>query len=559
MLSNRNTSTLDEIGNVRVDAELLLNFDYSNFPTTDTDDTEIETTPHKEPDDKITHPNNDSSSDLIHYEFTQDQIFKASPAIVQILGDKDVCTLLKMEGLSLDQVLGLSNAASSALCNQCVKDFIHKKMITIDAVCHLKEAASNALCNEDVQKRILKNSNVNEETDDDDDDGKSITIDNILTFSDAINNALASEGAWHLKDLELLTIDDEIINLSDAASRIICDSTVMDMLETNAALGDYIGNILDVTEQASQALLDEYVQDLIQDREVPIDAIFNITVVASDALCNDVIQPLLSNRYLDIDDILDITPEIYDVLCNDFIRELLSNRHLDSSDILDITPETYDALCDPANRALIAADPYTVQLILHSKGEVIINTSQSIHTTSVHEDASNAALKLMKQYGLQIVGNGLEKTIGEFKTYIKKLDTDRNKAAARCIERMTAPDFNFVDPVSKVGMKQLLALCFLAVQDDQLRMKECTKEDALSLLVEGLYEIQRAYNISNKGVDQGGSDRQGCAGGAFNKPIEKMSTVHQLCKEFRFISDRVATLKLPVVVLQEAKIYLYPF
>src|SRR3990167_5373533 len=35
-----------------------------------------------------------------------------------------------------------------------------------------------------------------------------------------------------------------------------------------------------------------------------------------------------------------------------------------------------------------------------------------------------------------------------------------------------------------------------------------------------------------------------------------MSTVHQLCKEFRFISDRVATLKLPVVVLQEAKIYL---
>ncbi len=118
---------------------------------------------------------------------------------------------------------------------------------------------------------------------------------------------------------------------------------------------------------------------------------------------------------------------------------------------------------------------------------------------------------------------------------------------------MAAPNYVYTDPTSGVNTRELLALSWLAVNDDGVRTGSF--DDAKNQFIEGLYEIQRGYNLSEAGVDLHGSDVFICSGGTFNKLLEKLSGVHPDVT-IEFITPELAALKLPIIVKEEVVSYL---
>ncbi len=189
-----------------------------------------------------------------------------------------------------------------------------------------------------------------------------------------------------------------------------------------------------------------------------------------------------------------------------------------------------------------------------------INNAQSTHTASVHKSVSESATKLMQHYGETL---NLEVTIQKIKSYVQGLpDTYTGsdkakkeaivKAAKTCIKKLTASDYYFADS-SGVSTRQLLALAFTAIHDDTKR--NGTLEDARAQCIEGLYEIQRGYNINTNGVDDGGDDRPICTSGTFNKIMEKLNGIHSDV-EICYITTGTASLKFPKLAIEHALVYL---
>lgn len=195
-------------------------------------------------------------------------------------------------------------------------------------------------------------------------------------------------------------------------------------------------------------------------------------------------------------------------------------------------------------------DQYLEQLLARNNPIPVpprINNDQSTHTASVHQSVSESAAKLLVRYGSELENVGLEDTLNKIKIYVDGLDHSflKNKAAKRCIKRVMATNYIFIDPISKISTQELLVLVFLAIQDDENRLGD--KEDAYLQFIEGLYEIQRGYNLSETSADQGGIDKPICMAGTFNKLIEKLQGIHLDC-EARFITKKLASLKLHAVV-----------
>ena len=185
----------------------------------------------------------------------------------------------------------------------------------------------------------------------------------------------------------------------------------------------------------------------------------------------------------------------------------------------------------------------------------IINYAQSVHNNTVHQAVSASATKLMNRYGSIIAHSGLENILSKAQAQVLNLGDEsiKNQAAKRCIQRLLTEDCDFNDSVSSLTIKQLLALTFLAISDDSQRTGHY--KDAIAQFVEGLYEIQRGYNLSDEHIDTGDEDLPICPGGTFNKLIEKLQGIHPEC-EIHFMTRQTAALKLPKIVQEEALHYL---
>ncbi len=184
------------------------------------------------------------------------------------------------------------------------------------------------------------------------------------------------------------------------------------------------------------------------------------------------------------------------------------------------------------------------------------NYSQSTHTTSVHKSVSESAARLLKRYQTEITPIKLDTVINVMGNAINATPGDSMDvvAAKRGFHRITAANFSHEDEVSHVSVKQLLALFWLAINDDKNRTG--TFADAKSQLMQGLYEVQRGYNLSDVGVDDAcEADSLICNGGTFNKIIEKLIGVHPDV-DVLFITTEGASSKLPIVVNEIAMTYL---
>jgi hypothetical protein len=104
-----------------------------------------------------------------------------------------------------------------------------------------------------------------------------------------------------------------------------------------------------------------------------------------------------------------------------------------------------------------------------------------------------------------------------------------------------------------VSTRQLLALAYTAINDASKRSGSLA--DAQYLFVEGLYEIQRGYNLDDAGHDRGGEDRPICTGGAFNKLMEKLNGIHQDVEVY-YITQEGASSKFIRLAAAHADAYL---
>jgi hypothetical protein len=180
-----------------------------------------------------------------------------------------------------------------------------------------------------------------------------------------------------------------------------------------------------------------------------------------------------------------------------------------------------------------------------------MNHEQSTHTSSVHRSVSDSARRLKKSYGR---GLNIEHTLAQFKSFLNTLERTsmREIAAKQAILVLTNPIHHFIEPISNVSLIELLALAYIAIHD-------CSKclakiDDAKALLVDGLYEIQRGYNIEHQHPDEE-EDLSLCLSGAFNKLMEKLNGIHRDV-EICFITHGMATIKFPIIIKQVFMRYL---
>lgn len=219
-----------------------------------------------------------------------------------------------------------------------------------------------------------------------------------------------------------------------------------------------------------------------------------------------------------------------------------------------LTQDTFEQLiaCALLENPVIQIEQYINNLL--GRNDEWLNNRQSTHTASIHNSISASATKLWAYYAKELTVSKIEEIITRIKTDISNLpDTVVNKAAKRCIKRITQDIYSFTDPVSKITLRQLLVLSYLGIHDDEKRLGH--REDAYKQFIDGLYEIQRGYNLSAEGIDNEQADLPVCTAGTFNKLMEKLSGIHPDV-ELLFITKETATLKLPIIVREELKNYL---
>jgi hypothetical protein len=240
---------------------------------------------------------------------------------------------------------------------------------------------------------------------------------------------------------------------------------------------------------------------------------------------------------------------------------LLENRAITFQQAVALHPEQVIALQvqSIAQVSRLLNQGISVQQIMDPNflaAAAIQHQPQSTHTTSVHLSVSISASKLIERYPVINKIEQLNKIISEISEWISKLKDGnlQNEAAKRCFRRLSADTYTFTDTTSQISTLQLLALSWVAIHDDTVRQGDL--EVAMSRFIEGLYEIQREYNISETGIDLGASiDMHACAGGTFNKLIEKLVSIHPDA-EITFIRPELAIIKLIQVIKEELKNYL---
>jgi hypothetical protein len=182
------------------------------------------------------------------------------------------------------------------------------------------------------------------------------------------------------------------------------------------------------------------------------------------------------------------------------------------------------------------------------------NNIQSTHTASIHQSASESAVRLNNRYGRTVnIYAPLEALRLAIQSNQTISTTPKRVAALNCLGNRFAPEHDSVDRTSRVSHRQLLALSWAAIQDNNVRAG--TFEDALKQVIEGLYEIQRGYNISITGVDDDQADRIICVGGTFNKLIEKLVGIHPDA-QMLYLTPAAAAAKFQALVKEKATDYL---
>lgn len=189
------------------------------------------------------------------------------------------------------------------------------------------------------------------------------------------------------------------------------------------------------------------------------------------------------------------------------------------------------------------------------------NSGQSTHVTSVHESLAQSAIALKNRYTRTLQdsnrSNIILKTIHN---WVHDLG-GKYEVQQRALQLLTSSRSEaFIEKRSQLTIKQLLVLVWEAINDDSIRGDDLQQnltatENAQALFLDGLLEIQRAYNLSEENKDMGGNDQACCLPGAFNKLLEKLVGVHPDVY-LHYITNQAAVLKITPLIKEAINQYL---
>lgn len=223
----------------------------------------------------------------------------------------------------------------------------------------------------------------------------------------------------------------------------------------------------------------------------------------------------------------------------------------------DPTADDSQALHEAIRRGFHQVETILLEEIIKRNEKVFFNNEQSSHTASVHESVSESAIRLSQRYRkiIKVDALGGIDLLKEIEKFLKNHALSfKEQAALRGFNRLVGEDYNYTDPVSNVSTKYLIVYAWLAIHDNERRIGD--KIDAVAMFVEGLYEIQRGYNIDKYGRDVNDIiDKPICSAGTFNKIVEKLVSISPDV-HIDFVSKSLASLKLMIVGAEEAERYI---
>jgi len=206
-----------------------------------------------------------------------------------------------------------------------------------------------------------------------------------------------------------------------------------------------------------------------------------------------------------------------------------------------------------------------------------INYEQSVHGLPMEQSASNSAENLKKRYGstkknIVTVGQEILEYIATLqKTFssnqennnaktceissLTPIDNFKATAAAKCVQRIVARQLNY--KIKNITIQALLIYLWEAAHEKNkdLLQDKITLKDAKDALINGLYEVQRSYNLEHDDIDDNGEDRISCTKGSFFILAGSLRTIHKDV-EIRFITSQQASNKFTVIVKDEITLHL---
>jgi hypothetical protein len=196
---------------------------------------------------------------------------------------------------------------------------------------------------------------------------------------------------------------------------------------------------------------------------------------------------------------------------------------------------------------------------------VILSDPQSVHYSSVNLSVAQFVESLEHLYEEKLHWlHGVDTNYGKLRDllyhYAQQLIEQHEKtlqaqAAIRALVRFHGSALlDYLEPVRMVSTKKLMAYIYCAIFDKS--KCEASLEDVCLQLIEGLYEIQRGGNLSERGIDNLSSiDSPICPAGTFTKLVEKMQGILKDC-HIIFVTRTTISMKLNQVVKGEVKAHL---
>lgn len=175
------------------------------------------------------------------------------------------------------------------------------------------------------------------------------------------------------------------------------------------------------------------------------------------------------------------------------------------------------------------------------------NGNQSVHTVSVHVGVSNSVKKLQSHY--RFSQEDITKEISELTEFVEAFPEDpsegmKDKSAAAKRGLALLKSINFVDSRSGVSLREALSLTWRGLNDEKEQAK--TPAELKEIITTWLYNTQRNYNLSKKGVDNGQADSPSCASGSFNQAVYTLQGRHCLVN-IPVVEKATITLKIPAL------------
>lgn len=255
------------------------------------------------------------------------------------------------------------------------------------------------------------------------------------------------------------------------------------------------------------------------------------------------------------------------LFCQEGIRRLLRHGILTLRDLQQMDYTRGEALEDPETIHRLIQGQLTLNQIFTNPRRYrnqFINGAQSTHSASVHRTTAQTISQLHLEYGKEILSIGVPRLIQQITTWVDELPLlpesileQKKKAAQNYLQRLEGLRKTHLQPVeaiTKINLDTFIALSWFAIHDHSKRIG--TIEDALQSLLEAFYEIQRGYNLDEKGIDdKSGRDNYICGAGSFNKLCEKLLG-HHPSFHLVVITREGASAKLPRVVRTVIESYL---